>query len=181
MTDKATIISQTKKWLSSVVISHNLCPFAKREYDLDRIHYGVIENEALENQLEDLILECKALDKNKDIETSLLIVPSGVSNFGDYLNLLELCTELLKAQGYEGIYQLASFHPDYCFEGIDENDASHFTNRSPYPMLHILREESLEAALKTHSNPEKIPQRNIELTRGLGAEFMKSLVTTCYE
>lgn len=181
MPDKAVIIAQTKKWLASVVIAHNLCPFAKREFDKDRIHFEVIEAEALEVQLEHLILGCAKLDNNKDIETSLLILPNGLSDFNDYLDLLDLAKALIKAQGYEGIYQLASFHPDYCFEGVSLDDASHYTNRSPYPMLHILREASVEAAVKSYPNPERIPARNVELMRELGAEVMKGLLAACYE
>lgn len=181
MNDKAAIIAQTKKWLSSVVIAHNLCPFAKREFDLGRIHYEVIEAKTLEAQLEGLIIQCAKLDENKDIETSLLIFPNGVSDFNDYLDLLDLATALIKTQNYKGTYQLASFHPDYRFEGVPAIDASHYTNRSPYPMLHILREASVEAAVKVHPNPKDIPERNVRLMRGLGVEVMEGLLLACYE
>ena len=181
ITDKVAIIAQTKKWLSSVVIAHNLCPFAKREFDLDRIHYEVIESEDVQDKLEQLILECAALDKTKDIETSLLIFSAALSSFEDYLDLLHMAKVLLKAQGYEGVYQLASFHPNYCFEDVSADDPSNYTNRSPYPILHILRESSVEAAVKTYPNPEKITERNIKLTRELGVEFMKELFVACYK
>jgi hypothetical protein len=82
-------------------------------------------------------------------------------------------------QGYEGIYQLASFHPQYLFADSDENDPSNYTNRSPYPMLHILREASLEKVLESYPNPENIPERNIELTRSLGLETMQKLLAEC--
>ncbi len=181
MTERAVVIRHTKHWLSSVVIAHNLCPFAKREFDLGRIHYEVIEAEALEVQLEELIIQCAKLDINKDIETSLLIFPNGLSDFDNYLDLLDVATSLMKAQDYEGTYQLASFHPDYRFEGVPANDASHYTNRSPYPMLHILREASVEAVLKTYANPEDIPKRNIELTQKLGSGELQSLFEKCYD
>jgi len=181
MPDKAVIINQTKKWLASVVIAHNLCPFAKREFDNGRIHYEVVEAADMQSQLEQLILECAKLDKNKDIETSLLIYPNGLPDFDNYLDMLELAMALMKAQGYEGIYQLASFHPYYRFEGVSMDDASNYTNRSPYPMLHILREASVEAAVKNYPNPEGIPERNVELTRALGADVMKELFAACSE
>lgn len=181
MADQAAIIQHTKKWLSSVIIAHHLCPFAKREYDSGRIHYAVIEAADLQSQLEQLIKHCLELDNNANRETSLLIFPEALSDFDDYLDLLDIANALLKEQGYEGIYQLASFHPDYCFDGISPDDASHYTNRSPYPMLHILRESSVEAALKTYPNPEKIPQRNIELTQRLGIEIIKNLLADCYK
>ena len=87
---------------------------------------------------------------------------------------------MLKAQDYEGIYQLASFHPDYRFEGAGPDDPANYTNRSPYPMLHILRETSVEQALKNYPNPEKIPERNVQLTQGLGLQIMEELLAGCY-
>jgi len=178
--DNKTVIRQTKKWISTVVIAHGLCPFAKKEFDKDRIHYAVIETADVEVQLEQVVLECEALDKDVDRETSLLIFPSAVSDFDDYLDLTEMATALLKAQGYEGLYQLASFHPDYCFEAVGVDDASHYTNRSPYPMLHILREASVEQALKNYPSPEDIPERNVELTQKLGLKVMTGLLNECY-
>jgi len=97
------------------------------------------------------------------------------------LDFLELAQGLLEVQNYEGVYQLASFHPNYCFEGSAENDAANYTNRSPYPMLHLLRESSLERALANYKNPEKIPDNNVKLTRELGLEKMKSTLAACYE
>jgi len=136
MAENLKVIRQTKKWLSTVVIAHGLCPFAKREFDNDHIHYMVIETQGLEAQLEQVVLECAALDINSHRETSLLIFPKTFADFEDYLNMLDLATALLKAQGYEGIYQLASFHPEYCFEDAGLDDPANYTNRSPYPMLH---------------------------------------------
>jgi hypothetical protein len=176
-----TPIDQTKTWLSNVVIGHNLCPFAKQDYDRDRIHYAVIETADLGEQLEQIILHCAALDTEIERETSLLIFPAALSVFDDYLDLLELATALLSQQGYEGVYQLASFHPDYLFDGVAPNDPSHYTNRSPYPMVHILREASLEAALANYPNPENIPVRNIRRTQSLGLQAMQDLLAACYK
>lgn len=134
MPGKRAVIHQTKKWLSRVVIGHNLCPFAKREFDAGRIHYEVIEAADMQSQLEHVILHCEALDKDASRETSLLIFPHALTDFEDYLELLSIANALLKEQGYEGIYQLASFHPCYRFDRASDNDASHYTNRSPYPM-----------------------------------------------
>lgn len=181
MPDKTTPINQTKKWLSTVIIDHTLCPFAKREFDNDRIHYAVIETADLQRQLEQISMECTALDNDASRETSLLIFPAVLSDFEDYLDLLEITTALFKAQGYEGVYQLASFHPNYRFKGAPPNDPSNYTNRSPYPMLHILREASVEAALKAYPNPENIPDRNIQLTKDLGVKVMQDLLAACYE
>jgi len=158
MPDNKTLIDQTKKWLSSVIIEHNLCPFAKREYDNNRIHYVVINAADLQHQLEHIIMECIALDNDANRETSLLIFPVALSGFQEYLDLLAIATDLLRQQGYEGIYQFASFHPNYCFAGTRSDDPSNYTNRAPYPMIHILREANLEAALKNYPNPKNIPR-----------------------
>lgn len=177
---KNTSIQQTKNWLSSVIIEHSICPFAKREFDNNRIHFEVIESTDLQEQLEQLILQCEALDDDPQRETSLLIFPNTLSDFEDYLDLVEIATELLEKQNYEGVYQLASFHPQYRFEDSAIDDASNYTNRSPYPMLHILREESIEKVLENYPNPENIPDRNIELTRELGLATMKKLLADSY-
>ena len=181
MLDNDAIINQTKKWLSTVVIKHTLCPFAQREYDKGSIHYEVVETADLESQLEHIRLQCTVLNKDANKETTLLIFPTALSDFDNYLDVLETANALLKDQSYEGIYQLASFHPNYRFEGTSDDDPSNYTNRSPYPMLHILREASIETALSTYPNPEKIPERNIQVTQGLGLEGMKELLTKCYE
>ncbi|WP_026942599.1 DUF1415 domain-containing protein [Hellea balneolensis] len=179
MPNEAAIIGHTKRWLSSVVIAHNFCPFAKREFDLGRIHYEVIEAAEVGLQLERLALECAKLGASAAIETTLLIFPRLLDDFDDYLDLLDMANGMIQAQGYEGIYQLASFHPSYRFEGTGEDDAQNYTNRSPYPMLHILREASVEAVLKTYSNPETIPQRNIALTETLGADTLRAMLESC--
>ena len=179
MPEAAIVIAQTKKWLSTIVIGHGLCPFAKSEFDNNRIHYAVIDGRDLESQMAALLAEFVALDKDKARETSLLIFPNAFVNFEDYLDGLALANAVLKDAGYESIYQLASFHPDYLFEGAVEDDAANYTNRSPYPIFHILREANLEAALKSYSNPEQIPERNIELTRRLGLEVMRASLASC--
>jgi hypothetical protein len=181
--NSSDIISHTKNWLSSFIIEHNICPFAKREFDKESIHYEVVINDKLENQLQELIYSCEQLDKETDIEdgleTSLLILANGLSDFDDYLDFLDLANELMHKQGYEGVYQLASFHPSYCFDGVDADDASNFTNRSPYPMLHLIREASLEKVLAHYPNPEDIPTRNIEYTREMGAKSLQILLQGC--
>ena len=181
MPNNATVIAQTKKWLSNIVIGHGLCPFAKSEFDNDRIHYAIIEEASLDIQMTTLLAECAALDNHAERETSLLIFPKTFADFEDYLDMLSLATALLKEQGYEGVYQLASFHPEYHFKGAGRNDPANYTNRSPYPMLHILREASVERALKNYPNPENIPTRNIQFMQALGLIAVKEKLTKCYE
>jgi len=174
-------INVTQNWLKTVVIDLNFCPFAGREYERGSIDYVVLESSDTAGLLEALINNCIKLDQSSEIETSLLIIPNALNDFNDYLDFLAMANELLIQQGYEGVYQLASFHPDYLFEGVDADDASHYTNRSPYPMIHLLRETSLEKALAHYPNPESIPENNIKKTREMGVESLKLLLKNCTE
>ncbi len=178
--DQEPVIQATMAWLSKFVIAHNICPFAKHEYDNKTIRYCVINSEDDMECLTSLIMECFRLDCDLEIQTTLLILPIGYQNFETYLNFLSMAENLLIEHGYEGIYQLASFHPDYYFDGAPPDDAANYTNRSPYPMLHLLRESSIEAALKSVPNPEHIPERNIDYTRQIGNEVLKTLLLSCY-
>jgi hypothetical protein len=173
-------IDETKKWLETVVIAHNICPFAKRVFDNSGIHFAVENSTNVETCLENLLDECARLDENETLETTLLIYTKAFADFDDYLDFVEIAERLLEVEDYEGIYQLASFHPNYCFEGSNENDAANYTNRSPYPMLHLLREHSLEKALENYPNPENIPENNIKLTRELGLQKMRETLAACY-
>ena len=173
-------IDETKKWLESVVITHNICPFAKRVFDNGGIHFAVENPTDVETCLENLLDECARLDENETLETTLLIYTKAFADFDEYLDFVEIAERLLEVEDYEGIYQLASFHPNYCFDGSTENDAANYTNRSPYPMLHLLREHSLEKALENYPNPEAIPENNIKLTRKLGLEKMQQTLAACY-
>ena len=169
------LIQHSQRWLEEVVIAHNFCPFAKRELIKNSIRFDVIPHTKTEECLEALITACEKLDNDENIETTLLILPNGFNNFEDYLDLLDYADRLLEAQNYEGTYQLASFHPDYCFQDADENDPANYTNRSPYPMFHLIRESSIQIALEKHPDPESIPERNIEYARQQGLSKMKLL------
>lgn len=171
-------IDITKAWISQVVVGCNFCPFAQREVERNSIRYVVIEDTNIESALEATILECHRLDQDPKIETTLLIFPNAFTAFTPFLELLDYANELLKDQGYEGIYQLASFHPDYEFADSEQNDAANFTNRSPYPMLHLLREESIERVLAKYPHPEEIPVRNVEKARSLGSTFFRNFLSS---
>lgn len=173
-------IAATKQWLQTVIVEYQICPFAQREIDRGSVHFQIDTAIDMEACLVTLVAECERLDKQPNLATTLLIYSQAFANFEDYLDFLEIAEALLLDQGYEGIYQLASFHPDYCFEGASEDDAANYTNRSPYPMLHILREADLEQAINHYPDPENIPQRNIELTRQLGLQKMRDLLAACY-
>ena len=170
-----TFILPVKKWLENVVIAYNFCPFAKGEFINETIRYSLFF-EKDDSTIEDYILnEIRMLSKFPEIETSLLILPNSYQNFEDYLDLLEVANELLEEFDFLGIFQIASFHPNYQFGGTEPNDPSNFTNRSPYPILHILREESLSRVIDAHGNTESIPQRNIEFCNEKGLEYMENL------
>lgn len=158
-----------RNWLERFVIAHDICPFAGREFRRDAIRYAIAESRSTEAWLHELVVECQRLDSDEAIATTLLIFPEGLVDFDDYLELLALAEALLSSLGYDGVYQLASFHPAYVFEGTDADDPANFTNRSPYPMLHLLREVDLERALRHYPDPEGIPERNTALLRGPGS------------
>lgn len=173
-------INATYKWLNKMIIGLNFCPFAKREQDRNSIRYSVDHHHDLETCLLKVVLECLKLDTDTSIETTLIIFANAFQKFDDYLDFLAMAEDLIHEQGYEGIYQLASFHPDYCFEGATQDDPSNYTNRSPYPMLHLLRESSIENVAQHNLDPMAIPQRNIELTQELGLEKLQNLLASCH-
>jgi len=175
------IIAQTKEWVNSVIVAHNYCPFAKREIDKGSVRYQIIHDTEFNSLLKSVIQECVWLDQNADTETTLIIFPSNLENFNAFLDCLVLAEELLISQGYEGIYQIASFHPNYCFQGAEENDAANYTNRSPYPMFHLIREASVQRAIENYPDAESIPERNVEYAREQGLDKMKSLLKHCID
>ena len=179
MSTPEIIISQTKKWLRDVVIGCNFCPFVAKEIKQNTIHYQVEFSTDMELCLHSFVQECLRLDNDKNIETTLLIFPHAFKRFDEYLDVLAIAEKFIIDQGYEGVYQLASFHPLYCFAKADINDAANYTNRSVYPMFHLLREERIEEALLRYPNPERIPDNNIHFAREKGLAYMKMLRDSC--
>lgn len=170
----------TQKWVEKAVVGLNLCPFAKRELKQNRVRF-VCEFANTETALlEALTAELHRLEQTSEIETTLLIHPAVLQDFYDYNTFLGLAEEQLLALQYEGIFQIASFHPQYQFAGTLPNDVENYTNRSPYPMLHLLREASLEQTLKKYPDPEQIPERNITLMNEMGTDAAQSLLKSCY-
>ena len=179
MPSNEQVIEQTKNWIREVVIGCNFCPFAAREVKQNTIHYEVEESGRPDSCLKTLLAECSRLDANPAIATTLIIFPNAFQQFDDYLDLVAAAEKSLRRKGYEGIYQLASFQPLYRFEGAPAEDAANYTNRSPYPMLHILREAAIDKALANYPDPEGIPERNILFAREKGVEYMKMLRDSC--
>jgi len=175
--DKA--IAQTRRWIVDVVVGCNFCPFAAREVKLDTIRYRVVMGKDPKEFLVAFVEECQHLNREDQVETTLLIFPEALDDFDDYLELLDEAQFLLERQGYEGVYQVASFHPQYRFADARGDDAANYTNRSPYPMLHLLREERVEQALQRYPNPEKIPENNVQVARQRGLQAMRALREAC--
>ncbi|MGS2721887.1 DUF1415 domain-containing protein [Paraglaciecola aestuariivivens] len=168
--------AQVQKWIKQVIIGLNFCPFAKKEIERQTVRYKVVE-ECQESAALDLLLnELSLLDKQAEIETTLVIFSHGFSHFEQYLDLLAQAEALLNQGGYAGIYQLASFHPDYVFADAEAEDPANYTNRSPFPILHILREASLDKVLSRYPDPQSIPENNIQKARALGSDYLKSLI-----
>ena len=174
--DNEIIVTKTKSWITNVVVACNFCPFAAREIKRGSIHYEVINDATTKNILEATLKMFLLLNNNEQIETSILILPDHFSEFNDYLDLVEKVETLLTKNNYEGIYQIASFHPKYMFADSDENDPSNYTNRSPYPMLHFLREESVTKAIAGYTDIENVPKRNIAFTKEKGLAYMQQLL-----
>jgi uncharacterized protein len=174
------IIAQTRKWIVDVVVGCNFCPFALREVKKESIYFEVLEGN--QSQALQALTEAFAkMDAQKEIETMFLLFPKNFTRFAEYLKLVHGADRLIKKLGYEGIYQVASFHPDYIFAGSRTEDPANFTNRSPYPMLHILREESVSRAIDSYPDTEKIPERNTAFARQKGLAYMQSLRAACME
>lgn len=179
LSDDEFIIQHSENWIRSFIIRYNICPFAKREVERQSLRMHVCRANKIEQALEQLIAEMQRLDSDPNIETTLLIFPSLLNDFFDYLDFVELSELLMVEQGYEGIYQLATFHPLYCFAEVDFDDSSNYTNRSPYPMIHLLREASVEKAIAYYGDTEKIPETNIKTMHQLGIEAIKKIIAGC--
>ena len=170
------IIQSVQQWLETVVIGLNLCPFAKRELVKDRIRFIVTEVDSEEKLLVFLNAELELIFADDSIETTLLILPNILQNFYDFNQFLDLADHLIEQMDFEGEFQLATFHPDYQFAGTEPDDVENYTNRSPYPILHILREDSLERAIASYPDADKIPERNIALLDSMSVESIKVLL-----
>ena len=165
-------ITETQRWIANFVIGLNLCPFARVPYDKGRIRYRVYTGDNAE-ELAMLLADETLLLQNtppEETETTLLIHPRVLTDFLDYNDFLSLADNILLQTGAGDSLQIASFHPDYQFAETQPDDAENFTNRSPYPMLHLLREASVSRATEHHPDPAAIPDRNIALLRGMQRE-----------
>ncbi|HHC7099232.1 TPA: DUF1415 domain-containing protein [Vibrio parahaemolyticus] len=176
-TDIKAITQQVDQWLNDVVIGLNLCPFAAKPQRNKQIKIFVSEATQEEALLEDILLQLIELSTTEPekLETTLVVVPNMLQDFWDYNFCIDWVEELIKQQDWEGIFQVATFHPDYCFGGAAPEDDENLTNRSPYPIFHLIREESMEKVLKHYPDPESIPDTNIARVSALSEEERKKL------
>ena len=163
-----TAITSVERWLESMVIGLDLCPFAARAKRNNSIRY--VESPAITELelLDELQQELDRLIQHPEIETTLLIHPNVLQDFMAFNDFLDSVDALLSARKLNGVFQVASFHPDYRFAGESHDAASNYTNRAPFPVLHLLREESVAAAVAAHPDAEQIPANNIATLESLG-------------
>ena len=175
------IIQQTKNWITSFVVQLNLCPFAAYPFNNNTIKYVVYEGQDLIELIDLLEKELIFLTKKpvSEVETTLIIHPELLNDFYDYIDFLDIVNQRIFALDLEGVLQIASFHPDYQFGGTEKEDVTNYTNRSPYPMLHLLREDSIEVALESYENPAEIPERNMETMARLGKAKLVEMLKDC--
>ncbi|MGJ8686266.1 MAG: DUF1415 domain-containing protein [Spongiibacteraceae bacterium] len=182
MSEQQLVEQSVRNWLQETVVGLDLCPFAGHVVSGGQLRIVVSEADSEEALLEELYREITLLEITpcSTIETSLIAAPKLFDDFLDYNDYLAVVDGLLEQQDWSGVFQIASFHPDYCFADSTTGDPANFSNRSPYPLFHILREQSVERALQSHSNPEEIPERNIALLRNLPADELKRLYPHCF-
>jgi hypothetical protein len=163
-------IKDTRRWLERAVIGLNLCPFAKAVHVKQQIHYALSQARGVNELREELGTQLGELVKlNADVrDTTLLIVPTVLRDFLDFNDFLAEAEEVLIGLDLEGVIQIASFHPDYQFAGTRTDDITNFTNRSPYPTLHLIREASIDRAVEAFPDPEAIFETNMQTLENLG-------------
>ncbi len=171
------VIDDTRHWLRRAVIGLNLCPFAKSVDVKDQVHYAVTRNVGFKDLLADLKQELNALAALDAAErdTTLFIAPDGLADFLEFNDFLAQANRLLAKLGYEGIFQIASLHPQYQFADAPLDAITNCTNRSPYPTLHLLREDSIDRAVKAFPHAEAIFEINMRTMERLGAEGWSAL------
>jgi len=170
--DHDAVMEATRNWVDKAVIGLNLCPFAKAVYVKNQIRFVVSDAETPEELLEQLMDELQYLSDTpaEQVDTTLLIHPLVLADFEEYNEFLDVADAAVEDMELEGEIQVASFHPDYQFADTDRNDIGNYTNRSPYPTLHLLREESIDRAVEAFPEAEAIFEKNIDTMQALGHE-----------
>lgn len=178
---EAQAIAHTRAWVEKLVVGYSLCPFAAHPFREGKVRFVLCEarhwRELLEALVEELVLLART--PSTQLETTLLVHPFVLTDFAEYNDFLDRAEEALAVLGFEGVFQLASFHPDYQFADTGPESPENYSNRSPYPMLHLLREDSVARAVEAHGDPDAIPERNIRLLHELGADRLKEILDEC--
>lgn len=175
-----TAIAQTINWIKSVVIGCHFCPFAAQVMQQNTVRYVVLPHaDGMRKNLEHLLREIRHLDQDATTETTFIIFTGSLRRFTSYLDFVKKAERLCSDKHYDGIYQLATFHPDYCFAGSDTDDPANYTNRSIYPMIHLLREASVTKAIARFPDPGSIPEKNMDYARSRGLQYMQWLRDSC--
>ncbi|MCF8205539.1 MAG: DUF1415 domain-containing protein [Methylotenera sp.] len=171
------VIQDTRDWVVKAVIGLNLCPFAKSVHVNERIRYVVSEATEPEQLLKDLARELLALNRAdpEEVDTTLLIHPGVLTDFLEFNDFLDAADALVDELKLDGILQIADFHPDYQFEGTPEGDIGNYSNRSPYPTLHLLREESITRAVESMPDTAAIFESNLDTLARLGIDGWRKL------
>ena len=171
------VIDETRHWMLQAVIGLNLCPFAKAVHVKNQIRYVVSEATTPEELAHDLIEELQFLNQAdpQEVDTTLLIHPQTLNDFLDYNDFLDVADAAVTELDLEGILQVASFHPQFQFKDTEPDDIENYTNRSPFPILHLLREESISRVVDAVDDADAIYERNVELLRKLGREGWEAL------
>ena len=170
--DAATVADHTRQWLEKAVIGLNLCPFAKAPHVKNLVRISVSQARHLDGFLEDLDRELQLLGDTPadELETTLLVHPTLFPDFDTFNQMLDIADAAVVDNGLEGIVQIAPFHPDFQFEGTNSDDIGNYTNRSPYPTLHLIREDSIAKAAQAFPDASAIFERNIALLEKMGHE-----------
>ena len=185
--DTSIVIDASRRWVETVVVRHGLCPFASRVLSNDSLRFVVSEASTNDALVNDLIKELLHLNHHSrdEVETTLLIHPYVLTEFQEYNDFLDVVDAIIDEAGLNGIIQVASFHPDYKFADSDDNDAANYSNRSPFPMLHLLREASIDEAVRDWTakghNMEEIPLTNVETLRRMGTSLLEQQLLGCKE
>jgi len=172
------VVCATRSWLEGVVLKFNLCPFAHKPWRDGGVRIVACLASSEDEILEDLCSEVNALLKLKpeERETTVVAVSGLLRDFESYLDFVDLANSLLLANDWEGKIQIASFHPDYVFADSGAEDRSNYTNRAPYALLHLIRENSISQAVESHPDIDSIPQRNINLLESMGQEQFEEIL-----
>lgn len=174
--DNTEIISRVKKWVNEFVIGLKLCPFARGPFENNQVRFQVCNSEQLEEWIHFFIDQCNELStsSNEELATVLLIFPNGLENFHKFLDIEETFQEMLRESGFNDLIQLATFHPNYQFDDTELDDVTNYTNKSPLPIIQLLRVDEVTKAINGHRNTSEIPTTNKNLMKHLGKELIRS-------